>query len=61
MDAPLDEANVGRFTKKILEMSASTQFLIITHNKSTMETAKALYGVTMEDAGISKLVSVKFE
>lgn len=61
VDAPLDEANVGRFTKKILEMSANTQFLIITHNKSTMEMARALYGVTMEDAGISKLVSVKFE
>ncbi|HEY0006705.1 MAG TPA: AAA family ATPase [Pyrinomonadaceae bacterium] len=61
VDAPLDEANVGRFTNKIVEMSASTQFIIITHNKRTMEMARALYGVTMEDAGISKLVSVKFE
>jgi chromosome segregation protein len=61
VDAPLDEANVGRFTDKIAEMSASTQFIVITHNKRTMEMARALYGVTMEDAGISKLVSVKFE
>jgi chromosome segregation protein len=61
VDAPLDEANVGRFTDKIIEMSAGTQFIVITHNKRTMEMAKALYGVTMEDAGVSKLVSVKFE
>jgi chromosome segregation protein len=61
VDAPLDEANVGRFTDKIGEMSASTQFIVITHNKRTMEMARALYGVTMEDAGVSKLVSVKFE
>ncbi|MEO6391980.1 MAG: chromosome segregation protein SMC [Pyrinomonadaceae bacterium] len=61
VDAPLDEANVGRFTEKIKEMSASTQFLVITHNKRTMEMARALYGVTMEDAGISKLVSVQFD
>jgi chromosome segregation protein len=61
VDAPLDEANVGRFTEKIKEMAASTQFLVITHNKRTMEMARALYGVTMEDAGVSKLVSVQFE
>ncbi|HVG39765.1 MAG TPA: hypothetical protein VM870_10780, partial [Pyrinomonadaceae bacterium] len=61
VDAPLDEANVGRFARKILEMSVRTQFLIITHNKSTMEMARALYGVTMEEVGVSKLVSVKFE
>jgi chromosome segregation protein len=61
VDAPLDEANVGRFTDKIQEMSAITQFIVITHNKRTMEMARALYGVTMEDAGVSKLVSVKFE
>ena len=61
MDAPLDEANVGRFTTKIKEMSAETQFIVVTHNKRTMEMARALYGVTMEEAGISKLVSVKFE
>ena len=61
VDAPLDEANIGRFTAKVQQMSADTQFLVITHNKRTMEVARALYGVTMEEAGISRLVSVKFE
>ena len=61
VDAPLDEANVGRFTDKIVQMSADTQFIVITHNKRTMEMARALYGVTMEEVGVSKLVSVKFE
>ncbi|HEX4899644.1 MAG TPA: hypothetical protein VFV61_03880, partial [Pyrinomonadaceae bacterium] len=61
VDAPLDEANVGRFTDKVVQMSANTQFIVITHNKRTMEMARALYGVTMEEVGISKLVSVKFE
>jgi chromosome segregation protein len=61
VDAPLDEANVGRFTKKVVDMSANTQFIVITHNKRTMETARALYGVTMEEVGVSKLVSVRFE
>jgi chromosome segregation protein len=61
VDAPLDEANIGRFTNKVVAMSANTQFIVITHNKRTMETARALYGVTMEEAGVSKLVSVKFE
>jgi chromosome segregation protein len=61
VDAPLDEANVGRFTDKVGEMAAGTQFIVITHNKRTMEMARALYGVTMEEAGVSKLVSVKFE
>jgi chromosome segregation protein len=61
VDAPLDEANVGRFTDKVAQMSASTQFIVITHNKRTMEMARALYGVTMEEVGVSKLVSVKFE
>jgi chromosome segregation protein len=61
VDAPLDEANVGRFTDKVVQMSANTQFIVITHNKRTMEVARALYGVTMEEAGVSKLVSVRFE
>jgi chromosome segregation protein len=61
VDAPLDEANVGRFTDKVGEMAASTQFIVITHNKRTMEMARALYGVTMEEVGVSKLVSVKFD
>ncbi len=61
VDAPLDEANVGRFVNKVADMSERTQFIVITHNKRTMETARALYGVTMQEAGVSKVVSVKFE
>jgi chromosome segregation protein len=61
VDAPLDEANIGRFTDKVVSMAANTQFIVITHNKRTMETARALYGVTMEEVGVSKLVSVRFE
>ena len=61
VDAPLDEANVGRFVDKIQQMAEETQFLVITHNKRTMEAARALYGVTMQEAGVSKLVSVRFE
>ncbi|MEK6299209.1 MAG: AAA family ATPase [Acidobacteriota bacterium] len=61
VDAPLDEVNVGRFSDKVIEMSRDTQFLVITHNKRTMEAARALYGVTMQEPGVSKLVSVKFE
>jgi len=61
VDAPLDEANIGRFTNKVVAMAANTQFIVITHNKRTMETARALYGVTMEEVGVSKLVSVRFE
>ncbi|HSA92027.1 MAG TPA: chromosome segregation protein SMC [Terriglobales bacterium] len=60
VDAPLDEANVGRFTELVREMSAQTQFVIITHNKRTMDMAPMMYGVTMQEPGISKLVSVKF-
>ena len=61
VDAPLDDANVGRFVNKIAEMSEKTQFIVITHNKRTMEAARALYGVTMQEAGVSKIVSVKFD
>lgn len=61
VDAPLDEANVGRFVNKIASMAEKTQFIVITHNKRTMEAARALYGVTMQEAGVSKIVSVKFE
>ena len=61
VDAPLDDANVGRFVTKIADMSEKTQFIVITHNKRTMEAARALYGVTMQEAGVSKVVSVKFE
>jgi len=59
VDAPLDEVNIGRFVDKVVEMSRSTQFMIVTHAKRTMEAARALYGVTMEDPGVSKLVSVR--
>jgi chromosome segregation protein len=58
VDAPLDEANVGRFCDLVRELSERNQFIIITHNKRTMETADRLYGVTMEQKGVSKLVSV---
>jgi len=58
VDAPLDEANVGRFCDLVQTLSDRTQFLIITHNKRTMETADQLYGVTMQQKGVSKLVSV---
>jgi chromosome segregation protein len=58
VDAPLDEANVGRFCDLVRELSQRTQFIIITHNKRTMEIADRLYGVTMQQRGVSKLVSV---
>ncbi|HIE65517.1 MAG: chromosome segregation protein SMC [Nitrospira sp.] len=61
IDAPLDEENTRRFTKAIHKMSEKTQLIIITHNKLTMETADVLYGVTMEETGISKLVSVNLK
>ena len=61
VDAPLDEANVGRFTRLIGEMSAQTQFIVVTHNRKTMETGSVLYGVTMQEPGVSKIVSVKWE
>jgi chromosome segregation protein len=59
VDAPLDDANVDRFNSMVREMSSRYQFLIITHNKRTMELADVLYGITMEKPGISKTVSVK--
>jgi chromosome segregation protein len=61
VDAPLDEANVGRFTRLVGEMSGQTQFIIVTHNRKTMETGSVLYGVTMQEPGVSKLVSVRWE
>ena len=59
VDAPLDEANTGRFTQLIKDMAAQTQFIVITHAKKTMEAAEGLYGVTMQEQGVSKLVSVR--
>ena len=61
VDAPLDDANITRFLKLIKHFSSNTQFILITHNKLTMEAADILYGVTMEQPGVSKIVSVKFE
>ncbi len=58
VDAPLDETNVGRFAKLIADMSANTQFVVITHSKRTMAQADIIYGVTMQEPGVSKIVSV---
>lgn len=60
VDAPLDEPNTERLTRLLREMAGQTQFIVITHSKRTMEAAQSLYGVTMQEPGVSKLVSVKF-
>ena len=60
VDAPLDETNIGRFVELVKEMSDTTQFVLITHSKKTMSVAPVMYGVTMQEAGVSKLVSVRF-
>jgi len=59
VDAPLDDANINRFIELVKEFSKTSQFLMITHNKKTMETANTLYGITMETPGVSKVVSVR--
>jgi chromosome segregation protein len=61
VDAPLDEANIGRFTELVRDMSSQTQFIIITHSKKTMSMAPTMYGVTMQEPGVSKLVSVRLQ
>ncbi len=61
VDAPLDESNIQRLARLIKEMSSETQFIVITHAKRTMEMAQALYGVTMQEPGLSTLVSVRFD
>ena len=61
VDASLDEANIDRFTTLLQELSEETQFVLITHSKRTMESAQALYGVTQEEPGVSKIVSVRFD
>ena len=61
VDAPLDETNVGRFAQMVADMSGDAQFIVVTHNRRTMEMASVLYGVTMQEPGVSKLVSVKWE
>lgn len=60
VDAPLDDANVGKFTNMIRQFSDNSQFIIVTHNKMTMSTVDVIYGVTMQEPGVSKLVSVDF-
>lgn len=60
VDAPLDDANVGKFTKMIKQFSENSQFIIVTHNKQTMSAVDVIYGVTMQEAGVSKLVPVDF-
>jgi len=59
MDAPLDDANINRFIEVVREFSKTSQFILITHNKKTMEMANTLYGITMETPGVSKVVSVR--
>lgn len=59
VDAPLDDSNIDRYTRILNKFSSDTQFIVVTHNKRTMEAANALYGVTMEEDGVSKLVSVR--
>jgi chromosome segregation protein len=59
IDAPLDDANIGRFVEMLRSMQDHTQFIVITHNRKTMEIADRLYGVTMEEPGVSKLISVQ--
>ncbi|HXW16692.1 MAG TPA: hypothetical protein VEJ39_00220, partial [Candidatus Acidoferrales bacterium] len=61
VDAPLDEANVGRFINMLRDMGSQTQFIVVTHNRKTMETGSVLYGVTMQEPGVSKLVSVRWD
>ncbi len=60
VDAPLDDANIDRFTRILRKFSNNTQFIVVTHNKRTMEAANALYGITMEEEGVSKIVTVRF-
>ena len=60
LDAPLDESNIGRFTKLLRHFTKDSQFLIITHNKRTIAAANGIYGVTMEERGVSKTVSMRF-
>ncbi len=61
VDAPFDEANIGRFIEVIREFLGGTRFIIVTHSKKTMTSANTLYGVTMQESGVSKRVSVRFE
>jgi chromosome segregation protein len=59
VDAPLDDSNVGRFTRLLEEFKTGTQFVVITHNPRTMQAADAVYGVTMQEPGVSTIVGVR--
>ena len=61
VDAPLDEANIGRFIRLLQDFSEETQFVVITHNPRTIEAADWIYGVTMEEPGVSSVVGVKLD
>jgi len=61
VDAPLDDVNISRYTHALKEFSDNTQFILVTHNKMTMQAAQAMYGITMEEPGVSKVVSVRFD
>ena len=60
VDAPLDDANIDRFVQLVRRFDKDTQFIIVTHNKRTMAAADTMYGVTQEEDGVSKIVSVRF-
>jgi chromosome segregation protein len=61
IDAPLDDANVQRFGDLVVDFTQDSQFIIITHNKGTMEISDSLYGVTMQEKGVSSIVSIEFD
>jgi chromosome segregation protein len=61
VDAALDEANIGRFTDALRELARSTQCIVITHNRGTIETADALYGVTVGDDSVSRVISLRLD
>jgi chromosome segregation protein len=61
VDAPFDEANIGRFVNVLNEFLDSTRFIIVTHSKKTMTAADRIYGITMQESGVSRQVSVRFE
>lgn len=60
VDAPLDDSNIGRFTEMLKQYVQQTQFIVVTHNKKTMSVADILIGVSMEEKGVSKLISLAF-
>jgi chromosome segregation protein len=61
VDAPLDDSNIGKFNALVREMSVKSQFILVTHNKKTMELNDTLYGVTMEEPGVSRMVSIQLQ